>query len=368
MRNEKGINLRVRSGFFELLRCGLWDRGPDVPAIQGLEPSDWLTLYRLSVLHTVEGVVWDGIQLLPDELLPPRDILLKWMVRQQQIEGRNVWMNRRLVDQVAFFKVHDLEPLLQKGQGVAYYYDRPGSRCCGDIDWYFVSKQDYTRAAQLGKEYGENFTYDQDYSLSYRWKNCEIEHHQRLIDLRNPFIRGRLKELADLKKYPAVALNINGSMVSTPHPISNIILVNAHILKHLVGYGIGMRQLCDSARLYHALFQQFDGEELREIYLRLGILRWIYVLHEVLVKYIGLERQRLPFHQTDEKAADWMMADILKGGNFGLYDTEHWSEMSQLDKLRRFKKLSGRIFRYMRLAPMEAIAFPFLLLFSKIDR
>jgi hypothetical protein len=39
--------------------------------------------------------------------------------------------------------------------------------------------------------------------------------------------------------------------------------VNAHILKHLLSFGIGIRQLCDAARLYKTYHNQVDGNVLK---------------------------------------------------------------------------------------------------------
>ena len=361
------LETSVHKAFFEALRSGLWGRRPDPAAFQSLSRDEWSRLYKLSTLQTVEGIVCEGIQQLSPEVLPPKDILAKWMVRLQHIEERNGWMNEVLSDQIAFFEKHNLHPFLQKGQGVARYYRRPQSRVCGDIDWCFSDKKEYNRAAALMKKHGQGLKIGHGYSLSYTWKGCDIEHHQRLVELRNPFVQGYLKGLSRSTSYPPVPVEFGEQVAYIPHPILNILLVNAHILKHLVVYGIGTRQLCDAARLYDALHNQFDPNALRVVYERTGILKWSYVLHELLVNYIGLDRKKLPFEQEAPEDAAWMMADILKGGNFGFYNTEGKDETKSLDKPARVKKFFSRFYRYARLAPGETISSPFMIMFSKID-
>lgn len=358
----------IHSAFFELLRSGLWARVPDPIIFRTLTDNDWKGLYEFAILQTVEGVIWDGLQLLDEDLLPSKDLLMKWTVRQERIEQRNIWMNTILVEQISTFKAYGLSPILQKGQGVAQYYERPLSRRCGDIDWYFEHKEEYKKAAQLMVEFGKKIQYEHGYSLFYRWKNCDIEHHQHLTDLRSPFIAKTLKGLADPLNYPYDNLDINNVSVRIPHPIQNAVLVNAHILKHLIGYGIGIRQLCDSARLYHCLNTRLEGDKIYNIYKELGMLKWIYVLHGLLTKYIGLDEKKLPFEQPEGVKADWVMADILKGGNFGFYNSLKSDRNKLLGKIQRRMKIFDHFFKYVGLAPLETLSFPFILLFTKIRR
>jgi hypothetical protein len=56
------------------------------------------------------------------------------------------------------------------------------------------------------------------------------------------------------------------------------------------------------------------------IYTKLKIIKWINLLHVVLVKYTGLPEEYLPFPTEINKSADWMMEEIWKSGNFGFHD------------------------------------------------
>ncbi|MGO3807852.1 MAG: nucleotidyltransferase domain-containing protein, partial [Sphingobacterium sp.] len=306
MNGEQILDSQVGKAFFSALKSGLWGSPIDPALFAALSPEQWVALYRMSALQTVEGCICEGIQKLPANALPPKELLVKWMVRLQQIEQRNVWMNGIIADQVAFFEKENLRPLMQKGQGVAQYYARPLSRVCGDIDWCFSNKQDYNRAVELLNAKGIDVKFSHGYSLSYKWNGCDIEHHQDLIELRDPFKLKYLKKLEEIEAAHHMQLDMNGALVRIPAPILNIVLVNVHILKHLVTYGIGARQLCDAAVLYDKMFDTSQGEYLKKVYKRLGILKWIYVLHEVLVKHIGLDPAKLPFAQPQGIKADWM--------------------------------------------------------------
>lgn len=362
------LDSTINKAFFEALRAGLWNVSPCTAVFEGLSAEEWKSLYKISTLQTVEGVVFDGLKKLDAELLPTKDLLLKWVVRLQQIEERNTWMNRVIADQVGVFERNDLFPLMQKGQAVAQYYNNPLSRVCGDIDWCFSKKSDYNRAVDVLKKLNVDVAFSHGYSLSYKWKGCDIEHHQDLIELRDPFKLGYLKKLEDKEASGHMALTVHGNTVHVPAPILNVVLVNVHILKHLVTYGVGARQLCDSAMLYHSLSDQIDGGYLKSVYKKLGILRWIYSLHNVLVNHIGLDPAKLPFAQPPTINADWMMEDVLQGGNFGFYDPRFPDEENPGGRVSRIPRLWYSFKRYIPLAPLVTLSSPFVILFSKIHR
>lgn len=351
--------------FFQALRSGLWDSDINTANFENLNQLDWQNLFSISSFQTVEGVVFDAIAKLPQEALPSKEILAKWMVRTQHIDDKNKQMSEAISRQYAFFESYGLRPILQKGQGVAQYYNRPRSRSCGDIDWCFKDKDAYDFAHNLMKRFGDNLKLDHGYSLSYTWEKFYVEHHQRLIELRNPLKRKYLNQLSHEAFSEPSYVDFGGTAVQIAPPTVNMVLVNAHILKHQVIYGIGFRQLCDIARMYYKLHGQFDPMELRYIYERAGMLKWAHVLHEILVEYLGLERTFLPFESKKTGLSNWMAEDILKGGNFGYYDT--YSKKS-MNKRKKISKYLSRIVHYASLAPGETISAPIIVMFSKISR
>src|SRR5690606_3576519 len=176
---------------------------------------------------------------------------------------------------------------------------------------------------QLMEKLGENFKIHPAYSSGYDYKEIEIEHHQKLVQLRNPFILNRVKKIYQQQEKHNLHHTIGGVSVEIPSPMLNILQVDAHILKHQITYGIGLRQLCDSARLYYSLSHEIDPKELKEIYTKLGMLKWSYVFHQVLVNLLGLEPAKLPYLPDKPPKSAWMEDYILRTGNFGFYDQEH---------------------------------------------
>lgn len=361
-------NTKVQRAFLEALKPGLWDTPLDHTLFEGLDRHDWISVFRLSFNQTVEGMIADSIRSLPDSLMPPQDLLLKWIVRLQRIEQKNDQMNLVIRQIFDILNTNNIEAILQKGHGLSLYYEKPNQRVCGDIDVYFLTREHYDRANELMSSAGENFSIDPAFSSSYIFSEMEIEHHQRLVQLRNPLVNSAIRSLHAAEDRKALSVNLAGKDIPIPSPLLNIIQVNAHILKHQVTYGIGLRQLCDSARLYHTFSGQIDGEELKSWYKKLGMLNWTYTFHEVLVDLLGLDRSKLPFEPKTKPEFRWMSEEIMRSGNFGFHDPAHPDYKKPRGRVNRAERLSKNFMRYVRLAPMEAISFPFFQFYSKIFR
>ena len=67
------------------MRAGLWNKSIDAIDCFPMSKAEWDALFRISVQQTVEGIVFDGIQMLSSDLLPPRELHIKWLVRVEKL-------------------------------------------------------------------------------------------------------------------------------------------------------------------------------------------------------------------------------------------------------------------------------------------
>ncbi|WP_437920467.1 nucleotidyltransferase family protein [Sphingobacterium sp. LRF_L2] len=361
-------NKKTYDAFFVLLRAGLWNRPIDALRYFPLETTAWEQLFTLAIQQTVEGLVFDGMQKLPKEYFPPRSLLLRWTVRIDAIERRSLWMNGILDEQACFFEENNIHAVLLKGQGLAQCYANPLRRVTGDVDWYFPNLTENRMLYKKLEQQGIKATKSAGFSYSFLWKNCETESHERLFDLHNPFIQKLLRRLEREEKLNKQFLALDKSKIILLSPQLTFIQVNAHILKHLLAFGIGIRQLCDSARVCYTYSRVVDGENLRKRYKQLGILKWIDVLHALLVDYLGLEEQDLPFERDQNIRADWMMEEILVAGNFGFHDprVDLVRELQTNRRVDSFKRWKSNFRRYLPYAPYEAMFFPIMQFYSRL--
>lgn len=359
---------KIQAALLSLLRLGLWGE-EKIDNIFPLSPRQWLELYSSAQRHTIEGIVFDSLQHLPADWMPPRDLLLKWTVKIDQIERHNKDMNTCIKEQLDLFHHQSIYPVLLKGLGVAACYDIPNHRVCGDVDWYFEQKEDYQKANRIIQQRSIDVSYTAGFSTEYMWRDIVVEHHRRMFDIHNPFCFTFLNRLQKQFYSQRLKREFQGNILLLPAPILMMLQVNVHILKHLLSFGVGIRQLCDSARVYHAYRLNIDGQELKQIYQRLGILKWIHLLHAVLVKFIGLSPQSLPFELPESVNADWMMNEIWMSGNFGFLDLRYKVNEDQSHTIRNqaTRRVWSNLRRYFKFAPMEVISFPLVQLYSKFE-
>lgn len=308
---------RLHAALLALLRSGLWEKEVDDLSGFPLSAQEWEGVFRLSRIQTVTGLVFQGLHYLPDGLLPSESLLFRWAAETDAIERKNRKMNRSMAGLHALFQSGGLEPILQKGQGVAQFYERPLLRECGDIDFCFPETGVFSAAASLVRQRGVSVKKMPGRSLFYVWEGTVVEHHLRLFDLHNPFLQRVLRTLEAEKGFDRLCiLPPSGLQVCVPSPLLNLLMLNLHILKHALGWGIGLRQLCDMARAYHRLHERVDSREMEAVSRKLGLKHWNPLLHAFLTGHLGLPVASLPYETVSTDARP--LFDIVwRGGNFG---------------------------------------------------
>lgn len=359
------MNEKLKDIFFYLLRIGLW-RKEELTNFPELTDEDWSEIHRYAINHTVEGLIFDSFSFLKDNQLPPMSLRLKWAVRIEAIERHNIKMNHVIASQYTIFKKNGLSPILQKGQGVASCYELPLHRTSGDIDWYFENNG-YPSARNLIQKMNLQIRDSAGFSLDYNWRGIHIEHHKKLFDIQNPFKSKFLQKLQIDYNSRNQILLINDTPVKILPAELQLLQVNSHILKHLLSFGIGIRQLCDSARLYHCSISKIDKEKLKKIYKDAGILDWTHLLHYILVNYLKLPTDSLPFSIPENLNGDWMLEEIWQSGNFGFHDKRF--ESGKFTKISRQPDGANRLLlnflKYFKYVPQEAFFFPIVQTYSR---
>ncbi|WP_149524379.1 nucleotidyltransferase family protein [Sphingobacterium hotanense] len=350
------------------VRSSLWQSEVDTRYFENLTARDWKEIYLMSFQQTVEGLVATAVQQLPERLLPPMELRLKWLVATSRIQKANLAMEQAIAKQYQLFKKAGIRCILQKGHGVSSYYPDPTLRKTGDIDWFFPTTDDYQAAKKLIVQAGAELKSSDSFSSGFQWGRFYIEHHRRIIQLRNPFVQGKASRFVNRELAEKSQHIINGVSVEIPTGFLNLIQVNAHILKHQITYGIGLRQLCDACLLYYAYGKHIDPQELKNIYQELGMLKWSHYLHQMLVDLFHLPLENIPYPIEYFSDVQWMENYILRTGNFGFFDPEHPDSEKPGGRVDRPQRLFRNFYRFLGIAPMEALSFPFYQVYIKSFR
>lgn len=296
-----------------LLRQGLWDRQEDCSACFPLNEQEWEEIHSLARKQTVQGIVYDGVCLLPAACMPPRRQLLSWTVEVDTLERVNR-QHRSLLNGLrqVYAQAPSIPFLVLKGIGVADFYPHPEHRLAGDIDLWFGNEAQTEQANQRMEQMGLPVQRGKQGEASCVINNILIEHHSRLIELHNPFLQQQIRQ------WEATIFAKGEERLPVE---ANHLLLSTHILKHFINEGIGLRQLCDVAMTFHALHAVTDIQTLERLCRQWHIYRWNRLLYALLVNYLGLPADEVPF--PVKGCPEPLLREVLESGNFGHGDARY---------------------------------------------
>ncbi len=310
---------RETQALFALVRAGLWERFDEAMAsVFPLSEEGWERVFEMARQQTVTGIAFRGLDYLPEDYSPSVGILIRWAAYAGRIEQSNGVVNHVLKVLYAHFSDAGVRAVLQKGPGVAMMYPEPLLRECGDIDVFFPELDDRTDPMRnLPDAEGEK---KPDGCWEYQVNGVIIERHSSLLDIHRPLVRRRMRRFIAEKGYDKV--DMEGCTVEVPSPEVNMLLLSSHILKHAIGVGIGLRQLCDMAMAYRYYSDRIDPHAMNEVYAKAGLRKWSGLLESFLVEYLGLAPDMVTNDEIRAgrtKKTRILLDIILKGGNFGRF-------------------------------------------------
>lgn len=332
---------REQKALMSLLRAGLWEReDAQMGILFPLSDESWEEVFRIACRQTVIGLTFKGLEWLPEDASPPMHIAARWMAYTDRIESFNRKVGRQVKLLYDHFAAGGVKAVLQKGLGVAAMYPEPLLRESGDIDLYFP-ECDCTCSPFKGLA-GSEITRQPDGSLLCTVGGIVVEQHRHLLDIHAPGAKRYVRTLIEEKGYETVRVG-DGTEVLVPAPEVNLLLLSSHILKHVLGVGIGLRQICDMAVAIRHYAGTVDEDEMKEIYGKAGIGRWSALLREFIDIHLYSSGS-----SSEAKKSDILLDIIMKGGNFGVY-SEKRSGASQ-NVIRRKMHTFGAFVGNMRFA------------------
>ena len=139
-------------------------------------------------------------------------------------------------------------------------------------------------------------------------------------------------------------------------PEATVLMLSAHILKHAIGPGVGIRQLCDLAVAWLALKPELDTSAIRTLFRRTGTYRWNRLLFSFLEENLGLNGS--PF-EGERVQTGSLKTIILEGGNFGHHAEARKDALRAGNRRRKLNTLSRFLRRIpfsIRYSPRETFA------------
>ena len=354
---------RVDELSLSLLRAVLF---PDVAHVredesllpESLTVEEWKAVAEFFSRQSLDGLLADAVAMLPVQQQPPMAVKMPMIARQLQVERMNSAMNGELLAFTEELHSRNIPYLLLKGQGVAAFYPNPQHRMCGDIDLY-VPKE-YLQEVHRGlMAFGATRDHENVHHVCYHARGIVWELHHSICYFQKEkrgqmFMRYVQKAMLE----PPHRVGVGQGQVCVLPPTTNVVLLLAHIVDHFYCEGIGLRQLCDYARLLHYKRNEINRDELLQMLDALSLTRAYRVFGYIAIHYLGMPEEALLLQPTkkDVCLAHRVMTNCLGGGNFGHSVVKHRHTMGQ--KVMYYIRYFRHLWRFRRLHPSEALWWP----------
>ena len=324
---------------FELIQVtlGQRDRLSRTPS-----EEEWRRLYQIAEEQTITSFVFPALEILDKSgQKPPMEFLYEWIGLAEQVRALNELMNKEAARLTSLFEKEGHQTAILKGQANARLYSNPISRQPGDIDiWVSGGKKRVVLTLMklhlidgiMSKKHSTEKEEDRYHHihLPQNENGVNVEVHFRPSSGNcDPFTNRRLQ------KYLKQEIDRENEMVEEGFRVPSLrfalLMQLAHIQRHALSSGVGLRQIID----YYFLLWKWrkENEELRVNWRSLGVhhiagaLMW--VMKEVLLMDEGWMIAR-----PDEKRGRMLLDIIMTGGNFGRFSPERHQEYSFVSSLK----------------------------------
>ena len=316
---------------------------------KALTPLEWERMFTMARQQALLGVLNDAVHRLPAEQQPPEALLSRWDSLTGKIAEIHARHLRHEKELGVIFNRLGLSGCILKGTGLARLYPDPRRRQCGDIDvWVPGPRKAIIKV--LSKEYEVSDVIYQECKADI-FDDTEVEIHFHPAKLFNPFSNARLQRWCE-KHSP-----VSGEAVLTyPDAAFNAVYCMAHMHRHYLAGGLGLRQMMDYYYILRELPAAGRGPAMRTLK-RLGMGRFAAAAMMALQFNFGLEDEYL-LCEPDQKRGRRLIMDMIEMGNFGVLDRRNLGAEDE-SSFARFIRHNRRTFSYLRLYPREVFWAPF---------
>ena len=203
-----------------------------------------------------------------------------------------------------------------KGYASALYYPDPLMRSMGDVD-FLIDTDDFEKAAEILTEngYKTNGTNHDVHDVYFNnVSRCEMHFQPSGIPEGKAGVKVR-KYLSDLLDN-SVTVKTELGEITLPSVYHHGLIILLHMCHHLTGDGLGLRHLCDWAVFLNSIGETKFLELFEKTFKDIGLWKFAKIMTFICTEYLGLSDMSWA-KDADKKLADYILIDIIIGGNFG---------------------------------------------------
>lgn len=341
--------------FFELLKVAI---GSAKCLSHTPTTDEWDELYAMAIKQSLVGICFAGVQKLQEQQQSPsEEQYLQWMGMAANILQWNEVVNKQCAEIQKKFSDCGFRSCILKGQGVAQLYNEPMRllRQSGDIDVWVDGDRD--KVLDAIRKFGvEIYCVDSVHAHAKFFADTEVEVHSRPSWMYNSKGDKVFTEFWDSCKAVQFAHFDEALGFSYPTVAFNLVYSMLHINRHIFEEGIGLRQLLD----YYFILKASTADERKnviDVLKRMGLTRFVRGIMYIEQEVFGLSDDSM-ICKADQKEGEFLLGDIVKGGNFGKYN-EQTKVYAVNERWKRGWFTIRHNVKYLFHYPSETVAIPF---------
>ena len=348
--------------FLELIRIavGLENRFSKTPS-----QTEWSRIYMECQKQAVVGVAFLGVQRLPEEQRPPKELLYQWIALDEVIKSKNHLMNQRCLELQRLFSEGGFNTCILKGQGNALMYPTPDCRQSGDIDiWLTSQTEEISRRLAIKRTVGFLSARSdiKDKIIGYHhmefplWNDVEVEVHWRPSWRSSPILNYRMQKWFLYQKETQFQNTEKSLGLHVPTWDFNVIYQLQHMFLHLFQEGVGLRQVMD----YYFLLKSDNcirNDEFVRHLRYLGLYRFGGAVMYIMKEVFSLNDKYM-IAPIDEVRGRDLLKEVLQSGNFGQFDDRNKNLRGKQGLSRSLARIKRQV-RFVKYYPHETLCAPF---------
>lgn len=283
-----------KKAFLSLVRLGVGSLKEELMP----ENVEWDVIEALALQQGLSALIVDGVDRLPDNNRPPKEVLLQWIGGVMQDETRYSLQQKSASEIALLFHENHIRTYVLKGAVVAECYPKPQHRVSSDMDCILLPDKGDFDAWGLGNDLikSRGFEIATGYykDSTFYLPGLTVENHKYLT----PF-RGN-KKLKNLERVLQSMLHqdngedlFEGTWLYRPPVMVSALFLIEHAYSHFLHEGLTWRHVLD--------WMMFRRRHIDDI---------AWSDFEILIEELGFKR----FYDSYIKLGNYILGDISEDG------------------------------------------------------
>ncbi len=331
--------LSSKNNYISLVRFGIGHSADFSP-----KDVDWNDLKALAMRQGLSAVLLDGLEKIPENQRPSKEIMLQWIGEVlQDYDNRYRLYQISIANLAGFYRKHNLKMMVLKGYACGLDWPKPAHRPCGDIDiWLFGNQK---RADELLSS-GKNVSIDKSHHhhTVFSWNSFTVENHYDFVNVHAHRSSAELEKIfKKLGQDDTHFTEVEGERVYLPSPNLHALFLIRHMVSHFAAAEISLRQVLDWSFFIEKHTMEIDWDWLLGLLEKYHMNDFLKCINGVCVDDLGFDARLFPMLKYNTILKERVLADIIEPAyetsepesfiNRQLYRLKRWQENAWKQKL-----------------------------------